>query len=354
MQQVKTLKRVIADLEAQQLLSPTTTTAQIIVAIHPLESASTPWFIHLLVGMSAWLAALLLLFFFFLAELVTDSTSAMTVGLLLMIGTIFLYRSTTQMALFLSQLILVLNLTGQVLLVGGIFQETDITTAALIIIPLEILLIIIYPDHLLRFLAVLATFFSMLVLCDEWQLTQAIHLIVFLAALGASSCWLWEAHHQTTKMASLYQPLGYGFSVALQLVLLFSIMPHNPWLSSPLWGFSTAGLTLLVLLLAYRVLQAYQVALSSPITYVVLASILLIALLLYPAPGVMAALLVMVLGFQRGNSLLMGLAVMSLSVFFITYYYHLHISLWMKSLTLMSAGLTLLILRISLKRMTFL
>ena len=76
----------------------------------------------------------------------------------------------------------------------------------------------------------------------------------------------------------------------------------------------------------------------------------MIALLLHQSPGIIAAIIVLLLGYRRGNNVLIGLAIVFLSVFFIAYYYHLNISLLMKSITLMSAGVGLLVLRFVLQR----
>jgi uncharacterized membrane protein len=62
-------------------------------------------------------------------------------------------------------------------------------------------------------------------------------------------------------------------------------------------------------------------------------------------PGVLAAVIVIVLGFQRGNRLLLGLGSVFLVIFLIAFYYHLDISLLQKSLILVATGLLLLGLR---------
>ena len=85
--------------------------------------------------------------------------------------------------------------------------------------------------------------------------------------------------------------------------------------------------------------------------FAILASTILLAILLYQAPGIIAAIILLLLAFQRGNRVLMGIAIIFLVVFFVAYYYHLNITLLMKSLTLMSAGACLLILRLVFKPM---
>ncbi len=67
-------------------------------------------------------------------------------------------------------------------------------------------------------------------------------------------------------------------------------------------------------------------------------------------PGITAAILVLVLGFQRGQRVLMGLALVFLAVFLIAFYYHLDVTLLVKSGILAASGIVLLGMRWALLR----
>ena len=67
-------------------------------------------------------------------------------------------------------------------------------------------------------------------------------------------------------------------------------------------------------------------------------------------PGVLAAVIVIVLGLQRANRLLLGLGAAFLAVFLIAFYYHLDVTLLVKSLLLLATGLLLLGLRALMPR----
>jgi uncharacterized membrane protein len=67
-------------------------------------------------------------------------------------------------------------------------------------------------------------------------------------------------------------------------------------------------------------------------------------------PGILAATIVLALGFQRGNRILLGLAAIFLAIFLIAFYYNLEVTLLAKSLLLLAAGLLLLGLRALLAR----
>jgi uncharacterized membrane protein len=152
-------------------------------------------------------------------------------------------------------------------------------------------------------------------------------------------------------MAPLYQPLGYGLVVALFIMLLSSILPDTTAIVHINWWISTLGLTLILLAVESYILRYYQIPLFSPHSIIILVGTFLISLLL-PSPGLIAALIILFLGFQRGNRVLIGMAIVFLIVFLIAYYYHLEVTLLIKSLILMSSGIALLILRWIFQRLS--
>lgn len=345
-----TLGTVLDDLIAQKQLS-NEAPAEIAKTLSvSLEQVSTPWFVSALIAVSAWLSVIPFLAFIFLSHLVEEPISAIIVGFVLLIGSVILHNSKGHI-LFLDQLSLALNLTGQVLLIVGIASENkDVVTVCLAILFMEMLLIQMYSDHILRFLSVLIATVAVLVLIYDFKLYQGIHILIVLIAMGAVWFWIREASHLTDKvMASLHQPLAYAFIIALQMILLLSILPNSKFIPPVTWWHSSFSLTILLLALEYYILRSNNITTFSMNTYTILAGTLLVALLLYQSPGIIASLIVLVLGLQRGNRVLIGLALVFLSIFLIAYYYYLDITLLMKSISLMSAGLVLLGLRFMLK-----
>ena len=345
-----TLRTVLAELKTQNLLPPHVEQSKIADTLTLLaQKPPVPWFISVLIGISAWLSILPFMGFLYLLGIIDSPKSTILVGTLLIISTFFLHY-VRKNSLFIEQLALALNLTGQLLFIGGIVGYRDVATAALATWFLEIVVIAIYRDNILRFISVLLAMVAALVLIYEFDIHQAIHILIVLIAAGAVWYWIAEASHLTDDMmATLYKPLGYGFVVALQMLLIISILPATDFISHLQWEYSTLGLTALLLFLEYYILRTNNIQFLSTPSLAIFLSTILLALLLYQAPGIIASVIVIALGFQRGNRVLMGLAFTFLSIFFIAYYYHLDISLLMKSLTLVSAGLALLILRLVFK-----
>ena len=342
------LGTLIDELILKKLLLPDNK-PQIITTLQQ-EREVTPWFITAMIGISAWLSVILFLFFIFLSNIINGAGSAIVVGLLLLVVTIFLHYSHED-RLFIDQLALALNLTGQILFIGGIGAvDGNIIAAALVTWFLEIFFIFIYKNHILRFLAVLIATLAALVLLYEFELYQGIHLVIILLAAGASWYWLAESDHLTDKiMAPLYQPLGYGFVIALQIILLLSVVSDMPNIPNLTWWYSTLGLTIILIMLEIYLLDGYGISMSAPQSYAIFGSTVLVGLLLYQSPGIIASIIILALAFQRGNKVLLGLAIIFLSLFIIAFYYNLNITLLMKSVTLITTGIALLSLRFVFK-----
>ncbi len=342
------LNNLIDELVLKKLLPPNTEPQ--INAVLQQEVEANPWFITTLIGISAWLSVVLFLIFIFLSHIIDDASSAILVGFILLVVTVFL-QYLYKNRLFISQLSLALNLTGQILFIGGIaIADENIVAAALMTWFLEILLIFIYKNSILRFLAVLIATVAALVMLYEFRLYQWIHIVIILLAAGSSWYWLAESDHLTDKMMTwLYQPLGYGFVIALQMVLLLSILPDTPNIPNITWWYSTVGLTIILIMLEIYLLDGYDILMSASQSYAIFISTLLVCILLYQSPGIIASIIILVLGFQRGNRVLMGLAIIFMTLFIVAFYYHLNITLLMKSITLITTGIALLGLRFGFK-----
>ncbi|MCK5718656.1 MAG: DUF4401 domain-containing protein [Thiomargarita sp.] len=340
------LKTLIEKLVAKNLLQNNQQDKIIQTIISKQQQVKTPWFINLLIGCGAWLATILLLVFLFAVELIDSPTEGLAMGVIFIIGTIALQHTKIN-NIFYEQFILAIHLVGQVLFIVGMVNDTNsLTMGAMATCCLEIVVIVVYPNYVLRFFAVLIATLSILILFYDIGFYQGVHILVILMATTTIWIWLAESNHITNKiMLNLYEPLGYGFITALQLILLISILPYNDFIPPLTWMYSTFGLGVVLLALEVHILSINQVSPSSSKGIAILLASLLPIILLYNSPGIIAAIIVLLLGFQRGNRVLMGLGVVCLILFFIAFYYYLNISLLMKSISLISAGIILLVFR---------
>jgi uncharacterized membrane protein len=318
------------------------------------DDAATPWYLQIFVALGAWLAAIFLtiaaLAFLLLMNLRDLRTIEYVLIALGVAGGVLAWgiRYMAVKSVFLAHLTLALSIASQCLFITGVWLVADdITITIIVTLILESILVVIYPDAIHRFLSTLAIPAALLVLLSEHGWYEAVHVLVIALAVGTLFLWLNESRFIATSrhLDVFTRPLAYALPVALWGTLSLSIVRgFNPWALS-FWWISAVALWLLLCVLIYRTLQ--QAGLVSQRRWVIglLLGVTLATLPTLQAPGILAALLVMVLGFQCGNRTLTGLAIVLLAVFIIAFYYNLSITLLWKSLTLLAMGLLCLVLR---------
>lgn len=316
-------------------------------AVLAAEERSSPWYVQGLVGISAWIAALCFIGFLALAEIITSEIGALVTGVIfcgLAVGLRWVARRST----FGGQLALAVGLTGQALFIGGVGAETEsVTAAAFAAIILELVLILIYPDGLQRFLAVVVIVGAVMALFYEWEILKATHILVL--GLGAATLFIWEqeAYFSTMHWAAIYRPVGYACALSLLALLIPSVIIE---LEIELWWLSALGLLALLLVLEYLILAGLDVPWHNPLALGLAGGTLVLLWPAWQSPGLLGALLVLLVGFRRGNRLLEGLAGTFLAFFIIAFYYNLELTLLAKSFMLMGSGVIILALRYFLLR----
>jgi hypothetical protein len=345
--QTPSLQSVINQLVVEQHLPPEAP-ATIAEALAGPEKRATPWYIQALIGLSGWVAAFFFIGFLVIIELVTTETEALIAGLIFCAGAVGL-RWATRHSIFTGQLTLALSLAGQGLFITGLWQVVDNVTLTLLITMLfEGLLLVLYPDKLHRFLSTLVMAGAALYLFVDLEIATLTHAVIILLLVGTVLIWHRESWFLTGPLADFYRPVGYGLPLATFGFLVLSLSDET---GIDTWWLSAIGLLLILLYLEYHIFNEQGFAWSHPTVLAVMAISLLLLGPAWYTPGILAALIGLLLGFQRGNSLLLGLALAFLAVFLIGYYYNLNLTLLTKSFILMGTGLILLALRLGLPRL---
>ena len=335
-----TLPAVLDQLREQGF--PVTEPSQLAAPTNADEPAS-PWYVKLLVGFSAWVAAILLGTFFGMANLIDSGQSSLIWGAILTLSAIglcwWLGRS-----IFWGQLAFALSLAGQGLLIAGFAWDSPSTLSVLLfILVLEFVLFLIYPDTLHRFFSLLAIAVALTYLFYDQKIADVVHLLTLLTAFGTLVLWQHTWRVQMSRWSAFHTPLGFGLPISLfGLALLPILNDFTDIYPARWWWLSSIILALACAYLAWRILA--ELALS-PFSRLGLGVLLTLALLLVPAwgtPGILAAVLVLGVAFWRRNALLLGLAILFLLFFLGFYYYNLNLTLLVKSYILMGAGVILL------------
>lgn len=168
-----TLNTVVEQVQERNLMTDDAAAAIATVTFSAeTESVPTPWYVRALVGVSAWVASFFLIGFLAVAEIVTDETRAIVVGLILLGASLVLKRLMDQ-SLFIEQLAFALSLAGQGIFVGGIgVMYESITFGALAAIGVEALLFLLYPDSLHRLISLFIAGLALLFLIIDQELPE--------------------------------------------------------------------------------------------------------------------------------------------------------------------------------------
>lgn len=340
-------------------------------ALQGAEDTSPPWFARVIAGFSAWIATGFLIGFLFITKIVREEVSAIIVGAVLVVAAVYVRRKADAEEEFKRQLAFAGSLAGQILVIVGIVGETKSAAAAgLVALVMSAVLIPLVPDQASRFMSGLvgsiAAFAAMADLHLAWTLGDVGPLGTLvvrgtdLAALAivAVAAYVWRVgiRERSREVAEMLEPVGYGLIAGMFAVLLFSSIfavaddlvrgarstRVNAWHLGPL---TTVGITAAFIALELTIFAEQRVKPQVEAIVVAIAAAVLLGFLTLSTPGIMAAITVLTLGFDRRNRILIGLAIVFLVKFASVYYYSLRMTLLEKSIVLVVSGLLLLAAR---------
>jgi uncharacterized membrane protein len=306
-----------------------------------------PWFVRTLTAFSAWIAAIMLLVFIFGVKIVSSAGGSILLGVVIIAAAVFIHRKQEK-KLFLEQLALALSLAGQVLVIGGLGEEMRHGGGALAAIVVSVCLIFLYPDRTHRFLSTLVAIGGAVSLIYEMHIAYGHQVLCAGIAAAAVHLWFHEAQLLSGEKENLMRPVAYGIIAGFLFMLIPSMVPqelHSGLGMGRTWIPMTVMLICLLLMIEYRLFSFHgMTGINKPVITVFAGTVALAAACLN-APGIIGALLVLVIGFHRGNRLIKGLAIAFLAVFLTAYYYNMQITLLTKSYALLASGGMLLLLR---------
>ncbi|PRB81920.1 DUF4401 domain-containing protein [Pseudomonas sp. MYb185] len=311
------------------------------------DEHAAPWYMALLSGLAAWLAALLLLGSS-LITIIDDSApaSAISGGLLLALAIWLLRRP----GVFAAQLGLALSLVGQGLLVFALVQLEPWAAAGQRLPALGALLVaagmLLPPAHgAHRLVCALIAMFSLAVLIGANALLSLYGLL--LAALGIC-LWL-QRSGWAGKRAALYRAIA-GAATVMALVL--AILGHGRW--GDLLGLLLNDRTVQLLTWLYPV--GAGLLLLATVSWLVrgekpafrlgcAAAVVIVVALCAQAPGLLVGAALWLAVFQASDRFWCVLVGIGTTLYLGDLYYSLHITLLHKSMLLVATGLVLLLLR---------
>lgn len=329
----------------------------------PAPEAGRRWYVRLMLGAAAWLAASTLMGFVVgLSFVLLKSREGLLGCGVVTCGLAYALFLRGRTSHWHAQLGLAASFVGQGLIAWGLFGAFDggqealpLTSALLWMALIEALLTVALPNSINRFVSAQLALGFLTLAADP----RGIGTVVLAgAAVLTAVVWLNEFHWY--RRAEALRAIGFG--VASSLPGLAMVMRHRlatpppgdpglvlagldfraPWLSSVLVG---AVLLASVLTLCRR----QGVAPGARATLLAGLAAVLCGLLDIKIAGLASCLLLVVLGFAHGNRLLLALGLVSLGACVSWFYYSLSLTLLEKSLWLAVAGGVLLLARAALR-----
>lgn len=316
------------------------------------SQSETPWYIQLFIAIGAWLAAIFFIALLILASAITSEVSAIFGGYIL-IGVALLLKYNNPSGTFSGQLSLAFTAAGQVFLIGGFIILFDLGFFAtiLLIILIQIGVIIVYPHSIQRFISTLIIVGALAFWLAEIEFWFGLSFLVMLTAILTILYWSNEFKIRQNRVWSSYlTPTAYALPFAMMGAIIFKMMIEDDYFYQPTFlaqpFILTLGLLFILLRLEQVIVASYGIRLDSPIVIHVLLGTAIITLPSLLTPGIIAAMIVLILGIWRENRILMGISAVCLMGFLGEfYYYELDFGLITKSYILMVTGVTCLAVR---------
>ncbi len=270
-----------------------------------------------------------------------ESAQMLTLGGVYLAAALGLHRARVND--FTDHLGLALSIGGHIFLIVGAIDRGGRDHVEMIVFAmaagLSVLLYGLYRDFLHRFLSCLLVFVVAKFAFPAEELHDALHAIV--AGMVVACLMLLTRDRQLPR----WRPLAYACGCGLPVILLplsgrglwfeDPELPHR-WVSSVVLGLGT--------LCALR-FAAPRLRVKASVAAQALAALFVAGLCALAAPGILAALFLIVLGYATHHWQLVTVGLVALPVFVFKYYYNLELDFMTKSGVLAGSGVLLLAAR---------
>lgn len=309
-----------------------------------------PWYIRTMVGFGAWLASLLLIGFVGSIGIAADSGFAI-IGAGLIVGSVLVRRQSGND--FLVQSAMACSLAGQAIFAYGVVEPAGMKNFDLVlavVIAISALMFVIYPDRIHKVISVVVATTSLCFLLYAHELNAIVP--VFGPALALVFVFLHQRQGAFIERGygHLVRPLMTGTMLSAFGFLLLStiyILPElgaetvfypRPWISTILLG-------MLLLYVSTRLWGQLGIEGDRLGQVVFYSFVLATCAASWAIPGLILALIVMIIGASSGSRILVGAGATFLVVFVATYFYGVQVTMLTKSITLVASGIIVLLIR---------
>ncbi|MEX2496439.1 MAG: DUF4401 domain-containing protein [Woeseia sp.] len=340
------LEEVVAGLSSEARLSQAAE-ARAGALLEHLQSVQ-PWYVRAMVGFGAWLASLFVIGSVAGIGIAVGGVTLLGIGLV--VAAVALRKQSDND--FLVQSALAGSLAGQAMLAWGIADLTGGNEELLcaMIIAISAVLFFVFPDRIHRVLSVL---FAASALTALIYLLEMNALVPVLGPAFAGALVMVQEKRSRLiagGFGELVRPLENGLMLSAFGCLMLStvyVLPElgldfvvypRPWISTVLLG----ALFLYVGSRTWPPLLEHAGKAAAPGVYALMVLVIAVA---WAVPGLLLALIVVMLGAATGNRSFVGAGIAFLTLFITAYFYAIETTMLTKSITLIATGATILLAR---------
>jgi hypothetical protein len=315
----------------------------------PTETA-TPWYVRIMLGVAGWIGALFILGFIGTGlAMVMRSSGAAAVAAVFCCAAAYAAFQLAEKNDFSNQFGLATGIAGQALFAIAIFQpfSTENFSGYLLFCAIEIGLTLIMPNFLHRMFTTMGAIGAL----STW-LVQAGLFWLALPIIATGFAMVWRSEKNLIGRTELWQPVGYALALGVVQSATMTVMggklmdlihhQENGWLHKHGTEISSILVGLLVVAVAIHILSELDISTASAAGIILLCGSCTVLLVSFPAHGLSAALLLVIIGFAGGNRILLGLGLLAMASFLSHYYYQMNESLLVKAVILAITGAFLL------------
>ena len=298
-----------------------------------------PVYIKILAGGGAWLASLFASLF--LAILFHDAIASYIIVGIIFIG-VSHSMSKTDYSTFKSQFSLSMAIAGNALMLIGIIIVIDDFSFSILFATQFVLSLILYPllnNGMFRFLL---HFFLVSILISYMIDEKEFNLIHSIVGVETFLFCMWSTRKKLNKM---FIPLYYSAATMLPFILLYMSSVHFDFFRSYFYADTrlsglilSAGLLFIIFTISGGLKRVRE-------PLFIFISIAVILLGLFSNPGILAAILILIVGHAYEDKVFLILSYTFLPLFIILFYYSVSIDLAYKAFILAGSGIIFLLLR---------
>jgi uncharacterized membrane protein len=317
------------------------------------QDGASPWYVRGMLGIGGWIGAIFFLGFIGIgfARVMESSGAAAVAAIVCSCGAYGIFRMAGKGA-FAGQFGLALGLAGQALFAVAIFKPFRFEEAIghFLLFAVAAVLTVVMPNFLHRIFTTLVAVTALLLGLAQTGLHG---LALPLVATGCAL--VWRGEFRLAGRADIWQPVGYGLALGLVQVATTSLLGGElmhrmhrgggGWLELHGAEVGTTLVALVFLAVVVHILRDLAIDPASSEGGTIIGCTVLAMAVSFPAHGLAAALLILILGFAGGNRVLFGLGLLALASFLSHYYYQMKETLLFKSMILAGAGVVLLTVR---------